>query len=237
MEPQATEPTPASSNTVELVPLALPVEPIDVSLAADPIPLIEALRRSRQRWQLAALLCIPALGLIGVVSCLQFAGTGITCRLLKEARQEAQFSRDEGARLLEENRRYHSDNEATWGRVANAEERLRLLERRWDAAEASVQAALARDEQLIGGREMVLRQVHNQGLQTVGEVREKVTEITREALEQIQSEVNFQEVYLEAAVFKCMEAQGLQPKGSAPMPRRTPLNPFVPQPEKTTPEE
>jgi hypothetical protein len=91
---------------VELVPFAMPVstDDVDVSLAVDPLPHLERIRRSRQRWRLTALAslagCIVAAALIAI----QYGNTWTTCRLLNESRRLAEEARKETAVARDENR-------------------------------------------------------------------------------------------------------------------------------------
>src|SRR5437879_3755311 len=82
---------------VELVPVAgPPIDPtkMDVTLATDPLPQMELLRRAHWRWKFVAVVSLAGFVLITVVSALQFWGTFVTCQLLAQARQDAERARE-----------------------------------------------------------------------------------------------------------------------------------------------
>jgi hypothetical protein len=93
---------------VKLVPVAgPPIDPaqMDVTLATDPLPQMELLRRSHWRWKFVALVSLVGFALITCVSALQFWGTFVTCQLLAQARQDAERARAETAQALDQNRK------------------------------------------------------------------------------------------------------------------------------------
>jgi hypothetical protein len=159
MEPQATNPKPDVASDVELVPLARPPldqNQIDVTLATDPVPYLEKLRRTQRRWKLVGVACLFGFAVMTVLIAVQFAATWLTCRLLYEARQHADQAKQETAAALEENFRISGQLAGFREEMAARERQLAAAVQQWQLYEQKILQVLDRDNQLEAKRNVLV---------------------------------------------------------------------------------
>ncbi|OAI48022.1 hypothetical protein AYO44_08170 [Planctomycetaceae bacterium SCGC AG-212-F19] len=184
---------------VELVPIPRqPIDPaqMDVTLATDPLPQMELLRRRHWRWRFVALVSLVGFALITVVSALQFWGTFVTCQLLAQARQDAERAREDTTKALDQNRKIYNDLCVDRRKAVELRAQLVSIRSDWEAVQQQAMQGMNRDE--------IPEQKRQELLDALGKEAERL-------LEQMRREGQDYAAFLEAIIHESFHGESINP--------------------------